>query len=173
MVTPSAPVNRQIARIEAVREGLAAFNDFVVAGAEILAGQIGGQTELRGDKSISRQAGELLVEVGVAANVDEGIIIFHERIGRANPALRRTLARIDRRAGRLPKVKRSPAQRAMAQAVRAGLVVRNKKTGRISRLNDRGRREVSRVKRIEDKKRRDRVKRLQGTALKKLRGIGG
>ncbi len=165
-----------VSQVQGIREGLAAFNDFVVAGFEIVNAQLGGRASARFPvvtPSISQQAGQLLAELGVVDSVDAGIVIFHERIGRDKPALRRTLARLDRRAGRLPKTTRSPAQRAMAQAVRAGLVVRNKKTGRITKLNDKGRKEVSRVKKLEDKKRRDRVKRLQGTALKKLRGIGG
>jgi len=163
---------RVIGRIEAVREGLAAFNDFVVAGAEILAGQIGGQREIRGDKAISRQAGELLVELGVANSVDEGILIFHERIGRANPSLRRTLARLDRAMGRVPKVKRSTAQRAYTEAVKGGLVVRDRETRRIKRLTPQGKALLNKAKRGDRQRLEAKRKKRQGTAVKKLRGFG-
>lgn len=149
--------------------GLQQAFDILAAGAELFQGQFG----LNGLESISTEAGRGLRDAGVVTTVDEGIVLFHEHIGRNKPSLRRVLFRLDRRAGRLPKAKRSPTQKAMAQAVKAGLVVRDKKTGKILRLSPRGRREVDRVKRKEDRKRRDRVIRQQATALKKLKGIGG
>ncbi len=160
-----------------VREKISAFNDLVVAGAEIIAGQIisrpGTKRFPERDVSISRVAGELLFDAGVVTSVDQGILVFHERIGRDKPALRRTLARIDRRMGRLPKTKRTTGQRAYTEAIRAGLVVRDRKTKRIVRLNPQGRRAVNKAKRgailVQQKRRRQ----AQKTARAKLQGIGG
>jgi len=177
MVTPSAPVNRKIAQIESVREGIAAFNDLVAAGVEIVFGQISSSKPTarfpERDVSISRVAGELLVDIGAANSVDQGILIFHERIGRDKPALRRTLARIDRRMGRLPKTTRTAGQRAYSAAVAGGLVVRDRKTGRIKALTPEGRRLVRNAGRKATVARDARQKARQGTALAKLKGIGG
>jgi len=186
MVSPSESVNRRIAQIESfrdraigIREGLAAFNDFVVAGAEIIGGQIGSQKRVTTgrfagsrDVSISREAGELLFDLGVVGSVDQGIVVFHERVGRDKPALRRALARLDRRAGRLPPSKRTPAQRAYTQAIKGGLVVRDRQTGRLKGLNQRGKAALTKVRRQAQIKREKKRKASQGTAIKKLRGFG-
>jgi len=160
-----------------VRERLAAFNDLVVAGAEILAGQLSSSKPSKRfplrDVSISRVAGELLFDAGVVTSVDQGILVFHERIGRDKPALRRTLARIDRGMGRLPKTKRTTAQRAYTEAVKAGLVVRDRKTRRIVRLSPQGKRAVDKAKRAGILAAQKRRRAKQKTARAKLQGIGG
>ena len=151
-----------------VIDGIRLVEDLVNAGREIVAGQLG----IGGLSNISTDAGRLLVEVGAAGTLDDGIVLFHERVGRDKPGLRRTLARLDRRAGRLPKVKRSPAQRAHTQAVKAGLVVRDRATGRLKGLSKKGKAMVARVNRAARLKREGKQKKRQGEALKKLRGFG-
>lgn len=160
-----------------VREKLAAFNDLVVAGVEIISGQIFTSKPTKRfptrDVSISRVAGELLLDAGVVNSVDQGILVFHERIGRDKPALRRTLARIDRAMGRLPKVKRTAPQRAFTQALKGGLVVRDRATGRIKGLNKQGKALLKKVRTDDRKKRLKKIQLTQRTAIKKLKGIGG
>jgi len=161
-----------------IREGLKAFGDLVVAGAEIIAGQISRTSErqtFRGrdtrDVSISREAGELLFDLGVVGSIDAGILVFHERIGRDKPALRRTLARIDRAAGRLPKVKRTKAQKAYTEAIKGGLVVRSKETGRILRLTPKGKQAVRKASFNEAKRKQRLRQQRQRSALAKLQGF--
>lgn len=144
-----------------------AFDELVNAASELFRGQTGGL------ESISHQAGRLLFETGVVRSVDDGILVFHERLGRDKPSLRRVLAATDRAAGRLPKSSRTSAQKAYTEAVKAGLVVRDKKTGRIVRLNPRGKALVRAVTRAAILKRQERRNRRQKTALAKLQGIGG
>jgi len=153
---------------ERVGKALLDFGNLVVAGGEIIAGQLGTD----GLDPISTDAGRLLFEAGVVASVDDGIVLFHERITRNKPSLRRVLRAVDRKAGRLKKVKRSPAQRAMDQALRAGEVTRNE-LGRITGLTTRGRAAVKRAKRLATVKSDAKKRARQKTALSKLKGIGG
>jgi len=148
---------------------LAAFGDLANAAGDIFRGQVFQD----GLEPISNEAGRLLFDAGLVRSVDDGIVVFHERIGRNKPALRRVLAAADRASGRLSKTSRSQPQRAYAQAVKAGLVVRDKKTGRIVRLTPAGKREVRRVTRKAVLARQAKTNKRQKTALAKLKGIGG
>lgn len=140
--------------------------NFVVAGAEILLGQLG----IGGLEPISTSAGRLLFEQGVVGSVDDGIVLFHERITVNKPSLRTTLRKLDRRAGRLPKLKpRSPAQRAVIEAMRAGEVRRT--AGKLTGFTPKARRAIAAAKRrrvLATQAARDK---RQKTAAAKLQGL--
>ena len=74
---------------------LRAFDDLVGAGIELIQAQFGAA----GLEPISRTAGRLLLEQGAVRSVDDGIVVFHERITRDKPSLRRLFRRIDTKAG--------------------------------------------------------------------------
>ena len=147
---------------------LRAFDDYVGAGIEIINAQLG----TGGLEPISRTAGRLLFEQGVVGSVDDGIVVFHERITRDKPSLRRFFRRVDTKAGRLARRKPlSPAQRAVVQALRAGEVKRL--DGKLAGLTPKAAREVNRLKRVRQAKINERRKKLQSTALARMQGIGG
>lgn len=118
-------------------------------------------------EGISVQAGQLLQESGLVASVDEGIVVFHERISRDKPGLRAILRKSDRREGRLGRVKRSLAQRKVAQAFKAGEVIRGR-DGRIKSLSRKGKQMVARAKREQVKKTRAKLLKRQGAARRRL-----
>ena len=111
------------------------YQDLVLAGIELVRAQFLGPLDRRliGLEPISQQAGRLLFEVGGAPSVDAGIVIFHRAITTDKPSLRRVLRRADERAGRVPRRRRSEAQRLVADAVKAGAVVRTK-TGQLKSI---------------------------------------
>ena len=147
---------------------LRALDDLVQAGIDIVKAQLGKD----GLEPISSTAGRLLVDQGVVRSVDDGIVVFHERISRDKPGLRRLFRRLDTAAGRLPRPKpRTRAQRAVVAAMRAGEVQR--KNGKITGLSPKARTELARIKREDTEARNEKRKRLQSTALAKLQGIGG
>lgn len=147
---------------------LRAFDDIVNAGIEIVKAQLG----TGGLEPISRTAGRLLVEQGVVGSVDQGIVVFHERISRDKPGLRRLFRRLDTKAGRIKKRKPlSPAQRAVHQAMRAGEVRRV--DGKITGLSPKAKTLLRQIKQKEQARRNVTRKKKQSTALAKLQGIGG
>ncbi len=147
---------------------LRAFDDLVGAGIELIQAQFGAA----GLEPISRTAGRLLLEQGAVRSVDDGIVVFHERITRDKPSLRRLFRRIDTKAGRRGRRKPlSPAQRAVHLALRAGQVKRV--NGKIAGLTPKARREVNRLKRVRQESINKRLKKQQSTALARMQGIGG
>lgn len=149
-----------------INRALEGFSSLVLAGAEIISGQLG----IGGLEPISTEAGRLLLDVGVVASLDDGILLFHERIGRNKPGLRSTLRKVDERAGRRKKPRRSPAQKAMDNALRAGEVKRVK--GKITGLTAKGKKAVRAAKRATVLRAQKARKKRQVTARAKLSGIG-
>jgi len=92
----------------------------VGAGLEIVAGQLG----IAGIEPISRSAGRLLLEQGVVGSVDEGVVLFHEALAKGRPNLGRTLRKVDRQQGRLPRTRLN----ARALLVKAGVAKRATRT---------------------------------------------
>lgn len=79
------------------------------------------------NQSISRDAGQLLLEAGAVDSLDEGIVRFHQRIGIGRPSLRKLLKELDVRRGRGRFYRpRSEAQKVMDRALKAGEVRRVK-----------------------------------------------
>lgn len=107
----------------------------VQAAIEIAQSQLG----VAGLEPISRTTGQLLVDQGVVGSVDEGIVLFHDAIGKQRPGLRKVLRKVDERAGRI-KPRRLNAQ---AELVKKRLVPRSK-NGKIAKLTPRTRRILSR-----------------------------
>lgn len=156
-----------------IAQSLTGFDDVVKAGLELVRAQLTrGIPQSQRLEPLSTAAAKLLVEAGVVATFDEGVVVFHERISRDKPALRRVLRASDVRAGRLPRLRATRAQRVTRLALKAGLVNRGK-DGRIKSFDKRAKAAIKKAKRAQqvarDKKKRDR----QGTALAKLKGIGG
>lgn len=161
-------VNGEEFRIGRIPAALAAVQQLAAAGLEILEGQLG----QRGLEPISIEAGRLLFEAGVVGTVNEGVVLFHERIGRNKPNLRRILRLQDRRAGRIgPARARTLAQKAVIQALKAGQVRREK--GKIVGFTPMARRAIAAAKRKSVEDATQVRNRRQKTALAKLQGIGG
>lgn len=125
-----------------------AAGDFVTAVAaarELLRAQLPQSRAILGGKldTISRVGGQLAVDAGKAATLDDGIVLFHEEISRDKPSLRSIFRKSDRRAGRRPPEKISAPQKVARLAVKAGMVQRNK-LGQILGLTPAGRRLVKR-----------------------------
>jgi len=152
--------------VNRINDALFAVSSLVVAGAEIVSGQLG----LGGLEPISTEAGRLLLEAGVVGSLDDGILLFHERIGRTKPSLRAVLRKVDERAGRRTKPKRSPAQKAMDTALKAGEVRRA--NGKIVGLTARGKKAVRAAKRADVLKKQTKRTKSQITARAKLSGLG-
>jgi len=145
MVTDLLAANPLVTRGTA--EKLSDFFTLVQAASELVRGNVPFLTKFGGRlEGISFEAGRLLVETGVVDDLDEGIVVFHERITRDKPGLRRVLRTSDRRAGRLARVKSSRAQKASRLALKAGMVVRDKQ-GRIKRFTPAAKRAIARAKR--------------------------
>ena len=154
------------------RSLLMRFTDFADVAIELIKAQLAfGLPQSVRLEPISTAAGRLLFEAGVVATLDEGVVVFHERISRDKPALRRELRASDRRAGRLKKVRTTRAQRAARQALKAGLVTRQK-NGRIKAFTPQARALIKKAKRKEQAARDKKKRALQATALAKLKGIG-
>jgi len=156
-----------------VRQNLEDFGALVGAAIELFRGQTPAlvPTALRLE-GISHDAGRLLFDAGVVTSVDEGIVVFHERITRDKPSLRKLLLASDRRVGRLARVKTSRAQRAARLALKAGLVTRSK-NGQIKAFSRQAKLLIKRAKRKEQIAREKKKRARQKTALAKLKGIGG
>jgi len=133
-------------RRDRMPDGFVELATLLQTGADLFAGQLG----LLGQEPISRQAGQMLLDHGVVPSLDEGIALFHVHITRGKPGLRRTLRKVDAKAGRLHYwarhlPKRNGAARAVATAVAAGEVVR-RKNGQIAGLSPRAKRIVAGVR---------------------------
>lgn len=124
------------------------FQELIIAGTELVRAQFLGPLDRRliGLEPISQQAGRLLFSTGGAPSVDAGIVMFHEAITTDKPALRRVLRRADERAGRRPRRRRSKAQRLVADALKAGAVVRTR-TGQIKSIKPAFRRRIKAAQR--------------------------
>lgn len=145
VATQASPLgNVQLAK-DAV-DAFAGFKELALVAQELIRGQTPGLTKLTGGRleGISFTAGQLLVDAGGAADLDEGIVIFHEAISRDKPSLRRILRKSDENAGRIKRVKSTRAQRATRLAVKAGMVKRNK-AGQIMGLTPAAQRLVKRT----------------------------
>ncbi len=153
----------------------AAVNDFaehVQAASELLRGQVPQTRAILGGKldTISDVGGRLAVESGRAATLDDGIVVFHEAITKDKPALRKIFKRIDEKAGRRPKTKRSNGQKIVALAVQSGDVKRNK-NGTFKGLSPAARRALKRERSRAAAKRNQRRISKQATARAKLKGF--
>lgn len=149
-----------------VRSALDDMAALANAASEIVRGQLG----IGGLIPISTEAGQLLFSAGVVASVDDGVVLFHERIGRDKPGLRRFLRIADIQAGRIKKTRRTAGQRAMDLALKAGEVRRVK--GKIKGLTAKGKRAVNAAKRKETLRKQAILKKRQLTARAKLAGLG-
>jgi len=118
------------------------FATAVQAGSELARGQLGVNPG-RKIETISSEGGRLAVEAGLAATLDDGIVLFHQRITEDKPGLRRLLRKFDEKNGRLTPVKSTPAQKATRLAIKAGMV-RRSKTGQIMGLTPAAQRLVKR-----------------------------
>lgn len=121
-------------------------------------------------EGISFEAARLLLESGAVSTIDEGVVIFHDRISRDKPALRAILRKSDRRAGRLKRVKTTLAQRATRLAVKSGMVIRGT-DGKFKRLSPTGRALVQRAKKREAAARRKKTIAKQKRTAARLRGL--
>ena len=144
------------------------FDDLVRATVELVRSQIPQaippERRLEG---ISVQAGRLLQEAGLVSSVDEGIVVFHDRITRDKPGLRAILRKSDRRAGRLTRVKRTLAQRTVTEAFKAGMVLRSR-DGRIKGLTSAAIRLVRKAKAKQRAQALKALRKRQATARKRL-----
>jgi len=146
---------------------LADFTTLVQAASELVRGNVPQVTKFGGRlEGISFEAGRLLVETGVVETLDDGIVMFHERITRDKPGLRRILRTSDRRAGRLARVKASKAQKATRTALKAGMVVRRK--GKIVRFTPAAKRAIRKAKRADTLKQQKALAKRQRTARARL-----
>jgi len=104
------------------------FATAVQAARELLRAQLPPARAILGGKldTISNVGGQLAVDAGKAATLDDGIVLFHEAISRDKPALRKIFRKSDRRAGRRTADKVSRGQRIVRLSVAAGEVRRNK-----------------------------------------------
>lgn len=148
------------------------FIEHVQAARELLRAQIPQARGVLGGKleTISNVGGRLAVESGRAATLDDGIVLFHEAITVDKPSLRKVFRRIDTKAGRRPRPRRSKGQRIVALAVQAGDVRRNK-NGTFKGLSPAARRALKR-ERSRSAAARNQIKiRRQATARAKLKGF--
>jgi len=104
------------------------FATVVQAGRELLRAQLPQARRFVGEslEGISNVGGELAVEAGLAMDLDAGIVFFHEEITKDKPNLRRILRKVDERAGRRPRQKRSIGQQIIVTGVKAGRMKRSK-----------------------------------------------
>jgi len=164
-------VSQFASNVPGIIDKLRDFATLVQAASELVRGNVPLATQFGGRlEGISFEAGRLLVETGVVNDLDEGIVIFHERITRDKPGLRKVLRDSDRRAGRLKRVRRSKAQRAMALAVKSGQVKRDK-NGKFKGLTPAATRQLKRIKSREASARRKKDILRQQRFAAKLRGF--
>jgi len=144
------------------------FATLVQAASELVRGNVPQATRFGGRlEGISFEAGRLLVETGVVNDLDEGIVVFHERITRDKPGLRRILRTSDRRAGRLARVRSSRAQKATRMALKAGLVTR-RKDGKIRSFNKTAKAAIRKAKRVDVLRQQKSLAKRQKTARARL-----
>lgn len=145
------------------------YQDLLIAGSELVRAQFLGPLDKRlfGLESISRQAGRLLFDQGAAPSIDAGMVMFHEAITVDKPSLRRVFRRLDERAGRRPRRKRTKAQKLVAQMVKAGQVNRAK-NGAITSFTPRARAAIKKQKAEDRKKIMDARKKRERATLKRL-----
>lgn len=148
------------------------FATAVQAARELLRAQLPPARAILGGKldTISAVGGQLAVDAGKAATLDDGIVLFHEEISRDKPALRRIFRTSDRRAGRRPPDKISRGQRIMRLAVASGDVKRNK-AGKFTGLKPAATRALKRERsRLASARNAAKIRR-QATARAKLKGF--
>ena len=155
-----------------VARALRGFNDLSRAADELIRAQLRGKLFRKSEQleGISFAAAELLLEGGVVRSIDEGVVLFHERITVDKPGLRAVLRASDVRSGRLQRLKQTKAQRAYRQALKAGMVNRGK-DGRLKGLNKQGKASLARIKRDQKKKRDEARKRRETSARGRLKGL--
>lgn len=144
----------------------------VLAARELIRAQLPVARRLVGDKleGISAVGGRLAVQAGLAATMDDGIVLFHEQITTDKPSLRRILRKNDERAGRRPRARRSAGQKIVALAVKGGLVKRNK-NGTFKRLAPAATRLLKRERSRKAAARNKERIRKQSSAREKLKGF--
>lgn len=128
------------------RGGVNPAGDFataIQAGSELARGQLGINPG-RKIETISNEGGRLAVEAGLAATLDDGIVLFHRRITEDKPGLRRILRKFDEKNGRLRPIKVTKAQKAVRLALKAGMVRRDSQ-GKIRGLTPAAQRSVKRI----------------------------
>jgi len=81
-------------------------------------------------RTLSDIAGTSYVNKGLAPDVDTGIVMYHQEIGKVAKGLGKVLYKNDVAAGRIKKPRVTPQQRLVRDAVKAGEVKRSK-TGKI------------------------------------------
>lgn len=116
------PEGLELNPARAVLDRLRGDVELARAAIEIARGQAG--LPAGGLDSISQGAGRLLFDAGVVGSVDEGIVLFHREITKDKPSLRKILRKTDIKAGRIRPPRRSPRQRIIADAMKAGQVRR-------------------------------------------------
>ena len=119
----------------------------------------------------SRDAGTMLFEAGAVESVDAGIVLFHEKVARDNPSLRKLFRQEDMRRGRLTVARPSPAQRAVREVLRGALVSRDDK-GRIKAFPKKALAAINRAKAIDLAIQREREGKRREAARKRLIALG-
>lgn len=158
---------------EAILRALAGVEELVRAGTELVRAQLTrGLPQAARLEPISTAAAKLLVEGGVVGTFDEGVLLFHDRISRDKPALRKLLRKSDVRAGRIARVRATKAQIVTRLALKAGMVTRGK-DGKIKAFTPAARAAIKKAKSKDQLARKKKIIARQLTAAKKLKGIGG
>jgi len=119
----------------------------------------------------SRDAATLLFEAGAVSSVDDGIVLFHERLAQDNPSLRKLFRRADMRAGRLTVARPSPAQRAVREVLKGALVSRDAK-GRMTIFSGRAKALIRKAKDADRAIQREREGKQREAARKRLIALG-
>jgi len=114
------------------------IQDLALAATELVRSQFLPKADIGvGLESISRRAGTTYFEAGIVDSVDDGILLFHAQITRDKPGLRRTLRRIDRLQGRLPRKPRTRLQRLNDRVMRGkGPTAKGQRLRRTKAQND-------------------------------------
>lgn len=158
-------------RVGLIRGALAGFTDLVGVAQELIRAQSGGRlpSALRLE-GISHTAADLLVEAGAVDTRSEGIVLFHERISRDKPNLRKILRKSDRVSGHLKPIKRTKAQKAVTTAVKAGMVKRDK-DGKLKGLTPAAHRKIRAIQRKAGSARRKATIERQKRFASRLRSL--
>lgn len=161
-------LTQSVGELRSTVDKLRDFATLVQAASELVRGNVPFATRFGGRlEGISFEAGRLLVETGVVSDLDEGIVVFHERITRDKPGLRRVLRKSDRLSGRLARVKSSRAQKATRMALKAGLVTR-RKDGKIKSFNKVAKAAIRKAKRSDVLRQQKALAKRQRTARARL-----
>lgn len=148
------------------------FIQAVQATRELLRAQLPQSRQILGGKldTISNAGGQLAVDAGLAATLDDGIVLFHRKITEDKPSLRAIFNKSDRRAGRLQPPKVSTGQKILRLAVRGGLMKRTKE-GKFVRLTPAATRLLKRERSRAAAKRNQATIKRQATARERLKGF--